>query len=91
MVVVQWVERSLLTPEISSSNSVIGKLLYRTFVSVNCIEKTKLKKDRELPVFKDNFHHRHTGLDLLWRQKGLVLSGSNRIAKMLAKLEQTKI
>ena len=88
---VQWVERSLLTPEISSSNSVIGKLLYRTFVSVNCIEKTKLKKDRELPVFKDNFHHRHTGLDLLWRQKGLVLSGSNRIAKMLAKLEQTKI
>ena len=91
MVVVQWVERSLLTPEISSSNSVIGKLLYRTFVSVNCIEKTKLKKDRELPVFKDNFHHKHTGLDLLWRQKGLVLSGSNRIAKMLAKLEQTKI
>ena len=88
---VQWVERSLLTPEISSSNSVIGKLLYRTFVSVNCIEKTKLKKDRELPVFKDNSHHRHTGLDLLWRQKGLVLSGSNRIAKMLAKLEQTKI
>ena len=43
----QLVEQLLLTPEVRSSNPVIGKLLYRTFnclSTVNCIEKTKIKK-----------------------------------------------
>ena len=43
----QLVEWSLPTPEIRSLNPVIGKLLYRTFnclSTVNCIEKTKIKK-----------------------------------------------
>ena len=46
MVVVQLVEQLLPMSEICGSNPVIGKLLYRTFVSVNCIEKTKIKKKR---------------------------------------------
>ena len=45
MVVAQWVEMSLTIPEVRSSNPVIGKNLYRTF-TVNCIEKTKIKKKR---------------------------------------------
>ena len=43
-VVVCVVERSLLIPEVHSSNQVIGKNLYWTF-SVNCIEKTKKEKE----------------------------------------------
>ena len=41
------VEQSLPTPEVCSSNPVIGNLLYRIFnclPTVNCIEKTKIKK-----------------------------------------------
>ena len=38
MVVPQLVVRSLLTPEVRSSNSVIGKIY-----TDNCIEKTKIK------------------------------------------------
>ena len=45
MVVAQLVEQSLLIPEVRGSNPVIGKNLYRTF-TVNCIEKTKIKKKR---------------------------------------------
>ena len=41
----QLVERSVLIPEVHSSNPVIGKNLYWTF-TVNCIEKTKIKKKR---------------------------------------------
>ena len=33
-------------PEIRGLNPAISKLLYRTFVSVNCIENTKIKKKR---------------------------------------------
>ena len=43
MVVAQLVEWSLSIPEVRSSNPVIGKILYWTF-TVNCIEKTKIKK-----------------------------------------------
>ena len=43
VVVAQLVEQLLPTQEISGSNPIIGKLLYRTlFVSVNCIEKKKI-------------------------------------------------
>ena len=45
VVVAQLVERSLPIPEVRGSNPVIGKNLYRTF-TVNCIEKTKIKKKR---------------------------------------------
>ena len=45
MVVAQLVERSLLIPEVSGLNPVIGKKLYSPFI-VNCIEKTKIKKKR---------------------------------------------
>ena len=41
----QLVERSLPIPEVRGSNPVISKNLYRTF-TVNCIEKTKIKKKR---------------------------------------------
>ena len=53
VVVVQVVERSLLTPEIRGSNPIIGKVLYAKF-STNCnIEKMKIKKrGRERPIFK---------------------------------------
>ena len=44
VLVAQLVERSLKTPEISSSNPVIDKIL-STKLSTNCIiEKTKIKK-----------------------------------------------
>ena len=43
--VAQLVERSLPIPEVHGSNPVISKNLYRTF-TVNCIEKTKIKKKR---------------------------------------------
>ena len=45
MVVTQLVERLLPTPEVRGSNPVIGKKLYCMF-TVNCIEKTKIKKKR---------------------------------------------
>ena len=41
--VAQLVERLLLIPEVRSSNPVNNKNLYWTF-TVNCIEKTKIKK-----------------------------------------------
>ena len=44
VVVAQLVERSLAIPKVCSSNPVISKLLYRTFVY--CIVKTKIKKKR---------------------------------------------
>ena len=55
MVVAQSVEWSLLTMEILGSNQVISKFLYRTFVSVNCIEKTKKRKrGLEWPISKNH-------------------------------------
>ena len=54
VVVAQVVERLLLIPEVRSSNPVIGKNLYWTF-TVNCIEKTRVRKrGRELPNFLKN-------------------------------------
>ena len=41
----QLVEQLLPTPEVRGSIPVIGKKLYLAF-SVNCIEKTKIKKKR---------------------------------------------
>ena len=53
----QLVEWSLPTQEIRGLNPDIGKLLYRTFVSVNCIEKTKIKKKGwELLISKKVYH-----------------------------------
>ena len=45
VVVAQLVERLLPIPEVCGSNPVIGKNLHSTF-TVNCIEKTKIKKKR---------------------------------------------
>ena len=45
MVVAQLVGWSLPIPEVRCSNPVIGKNLYQT-LTVNCIEKTKIKKKR---------------------------------------------
>ena len=45
MVVVQLVERSILTPLVRSSYPVIGKKLYCMFTD-KCIGKTKIKKKR---------------------------------------------
>ena len=55
------VERSLPTPEVHSLNPVIGKLLSRTFVTVNFIEKSKIKKKK--PLLNIN-----TGAYLHWRE-----------------------
>ena len=44
MVVTQLVKRSLPTPEVSSSNPVIGKILYRTFVYRLSIVVTMLSR-----------------------------------------------
>ena len=46
MVKAQLEERSLPTPEVQGSNPVISKLLYGTLFTINCIEKTKIKKKR---------------------------------------------
>ena len=43
VVVAQLVERSLPIPEVSSSNPAISKIVDLT-LTVNCIEKTKIKK-----------------------------------------------
>ena len=43
-VVAQFVDRLLLTPEVHSSNLVIGKLLYRTFVYCLLYWKNKDKE-----------------------------------------------
>ena len=43
MVVAQLVERSLPNLEFHSSNPVIGKIFIE-HITVNCIEKTKIKK-----------------------------------------------
>ena len=45
VVVAQAVERSIPIPEVRGSNPIMGKNLYLTF-TVNCIEKTKIKKKR---------------------------------------------
>ena len=44
-VVAQLVERSLPIPEVRGSNPVIGKYLFiEQLFTINCIEKTKIKK-----------------------------------------------
>ena len=45
MVVAQLAKRLLPTPEVRGSNPVIGEF-YSTLLTVNCIEKTKIKKKR---------------------------------------------
>ena len=45
-VVAQLVEQSLPIPEVRGSKPVIGKLLYRTYFTVNFTEKSKIKKKR---------------------------------------------
>ena len=50
VVVVQLVERSLLTPEIRGSNSVIHKMFILTYLLLT-VENTKIKKrGRELAL-----------------------------------------
>ena len=47
VVVAQLVEQLLPTPEVHGSNPVIVKLLYvEHLCTVNCFEKTKIKKKR---------------------------------------------
>ena len=45
------VEQLLHIPEVRGSNPVIGENLYSTF-TVNCFEKTKIKKKRPGMAFK---------------------------------------
>ena len=42
--VAQLVEQLLTIPEVRSSNPVIGKIYIEHWFTVNCIEKTKMKK-----------------------------------------------
>ena len=46
VVVAQLVERSLPTPEIHSSNPVIGGFIFTFICATNCIEKMKIQKMR---------------------------------------------
>ena len=46
VVVAQLVERSLAIPEDQGWNPVIGKIYIEHLFTVNCIEKTKIKKKR---------------------------------------------
>ena len=46
MVVAQLVEQSILTPEVRGSNPIIGKIYIAHLLTLNCIEKTKVKKKR---------------------------------------------
>ena len=42
--VAQLVERLLPIPEVQGSNPVIGKIYIEHLLTVNCIEKTEIKK-----------------------------------------------
>ena len=44
MIVAQLAERSLSTPEVRGSNAIIGKICIEHLFTINCIEKTKVKK-----------------------------------------------
>ena len=44
VVVAQLVEQSLPIPEVQGSNPVIGKIYIEHLLTVNCIEKTEIKK-----------------------------------------------
>ena len=53
VLVAQLVERSLPIPEVHSSNPVVGKIQIEHLLTVNCIEKTKIKKKRQgIALFK---------------------------------------
>ena len=52
VVVAQLVERLPQTPEACSLNPVIGQIYIDHLLTVNCIEKTKIKnRGREWPIF----------------------------------------
>ena len=55
-VVAQLVEWSLAIPEPHGSNPVIGKIYMEHVFSVNCIEKTKIKKKRPGLAFLKNIN-----------------------------------
>ena len=40
-----WVEHSLLKQEVRNSNPDIGKIYFQQLFTVNCVEKTKKKKN----------------------------------------------
>ena len=60
MVVAQLVERSLPMPEVRSSNTVGGKLLYRTFICVLSIVLKDENKEKRRPGMA-HFKEIHNG------------------------------
>ena len=93
MVVTQLVEHSLPIPEVGSSNPVIGIHLYWTF-TVNCIEKTKIKKKRPgmahflnklwVQTFKTIFHwFRRSNNYCSWAWKSLLGGNVSTIALLI--------
>ena len=52
VVVTQWVERLLPVPEVRSSNPGIGKIYIEHLFTVNCNEKTKIKRLRMVHFLK---------------------------------------
>ena len=57
MVVAQLVEQSPPTPEIRSSNPIIGKTFIEQLFNVNSVEKTKIKKKRQgMAHFVKKYH-----------------------------------
>ena len=61
-VVAQLVERLILTPEVCSLSPVIGNLHIANILTINCIEKTKIKKkEAGNGLFKKNLFAHHHG------------------------------
>ena len=55
VIVAQLVEWLLAIPEVRGSNPVIGKIYMEHLFPVNCIEKTKIKKEAgNVAFFKKN-------------------------------------
>ena len=66
VVVAQLVELLLPTREVCSSNPVIDKLFLEHLFTVNCIEKTKMKKKRPgMTHLNERMNRLKNGVDLL--------------------------
>ena len=64
LVVAQLVERTLPTPEVGGSNPIVGKIYTEQLLTINCIEKMKMKKKRSRVVhfyYKQFSKERTTG------------------------------
>ena len=76
VIVVQLVKPLLLILEVHGSNPVIGKIYVEHLFTVNCIEKTKIKKKR--PGIAHFLKQNHNCLNRCVRQDIRIFGGRNR-------------